>query len=130
MPSIFTRIIAGEIPSYKVAEDAHYIAILDVFPLKRGHVLVIPKIENDYIFDLDDERLSALTVFAKKVAVGMKKTLPCARIGVAVIGLEVPHTHIHLIPMDSVQDLNFGNTKLRFTAEEMEATAAAIRAQL
>lgn len=130
MPSIFTRIIAGEIPSYKVAEDADHIAILDVFPLKKGHVLVIPKIENDYIFDLDDARLSALTVFAKKVAIGMQKAIPCKRIGVAVIGLEVPHTHIHLIPMESVQDLNFGNPKLKFSPEEMEATAIAIREKL
>jgi histidine triad (HIT) family protein len=130
MPGIFTRIINGEIPSYKVAEDEKYIAILDVFPLKKGHVLVIPKVEIDYIFDQDDDTLAGLMIFAKKVAKGIEKAVSCKRIGIAVIGLEVPHTHIHLIPMDHVSDLNFANPKLKLEAQEMTAIAEKIRSEI
>ncbi len=130
MSTIFTKIIKGEIPSFKIAEDENYIAILDVFPLKRGHALVIPKIENDYIFDLDDDRLAGLMVFAKKVAIGIQQSIPCKRIGIAVIGLEVPHTHIHLIPMENVSDMNFSNPKLKLPAEEMQKIADLISAEI
>jgi histidine triad (HIT) family protein len=127
MPSIFTKIIRGEIPSYKVAEDDKFIAFLDVFPLKKGHVLVVPKEEIDYIFDQSDETLSGLMVFAKKVARAMEKAISCKRIGIAVIGLEVPHTHIHLIPMDRVSDLNFANPKLKLEPGEMNDIAESIK---
>jgi histidine triad (HIT) family protein len=127
MPSIFTKIIRGEIPSYKVAEDDKFIAFLDVFPLKKGHVLVVPKEEIDYIFDQSDETLSGLMVFAKKVAKAIEKAISCKRIGIAVIGLEVPHTHIHLIPMDRVSDLNFANPKLKLEPGEMNHIAESIR---
>ena len=130
MPTIFTKIINGEIPSYKVAEDENYLAFLDVFPLKKGHTLVIPKIENDYIFDLDDERLAGLMVFAKKVAKGIKAGVNCKRIGIAVIGLEVPHTHIHLIPMENVSDINFANPKLKLEGEEMQKIADSIKKEI
>lgn len=121
MASIFTRIIKGEIPSYKIAETDRYFAFLDINPLKRGHSLVVPKHEVDYIFDLDDDELSGLHVFAKKIAIALKHAIPCKRIGVAVVGLEVPHVHIHLIPLDSMEDLNFLNKKLTLTSEEMES---------
>ncbi len=127
MPTLFTKIINGDIPSYKIAEDENYLAFLDVFPLKAGHTLVIPKIENDYIFDLDDALLAGLMIFAKKVALAMKKAVPCKRIGIAVIGLEVPHTHIHLIPMEHVGDLNFANPKLQISADEMQKIADRIK---
>lgn len=127
MPSIFTRIINREIPGHIVAEDERYIAFLDIMPLVRGHVLVVPKKEVDYIFDLDDDTLTGLTLFAKKVAQAMKKVIPCRRIGVAVIGLEVPHVHIHLVPMNSMDDLNFTRPKLKPTAEELAKTAEEIR---
>src|ERR1700741_663671 len=113
MVSIFSRIIAGEIPCYKIAENDQFIAFLDVFPLKKGHILVVPKKEVDYIFDLDDETYLGLTKFAKKTAVALKAAIPCNRIGVAVIGLEVPHAHIHLIPINSENDMNFRNEKLK-----------------
>lgn len=128
--TIFERIIAGEIPSYKIAEDEHYLAFLDVFPLRRGHVLVIPKKAVDYIFDLEDESLAGLMIFAKKIAKAIDKCISCERVGVAVIGLEVPHTHIHLVPINGVADIDFSQAKLQFTAEEFEETAALIRAQL
>jgi len=127
MPSIFTKIIHGEIPSYKIAEDEDYLAFLDVFPLRKGHTLVIPKLENDYIFDLDDKQLSGLMLFSKKVAKAIELVIPCKRIGVAVIGLEVPHTHIHLIPMNSVGDVNFLQPKLKPGDEELRNIAALIR---
>jgi histidine triad (HIT) family protein len=127
MASIFTRIINGEIPSYKVAEDENYFAFLDIFPLAKGHVLVVPKKEVDYIFNLDDELLSGLTVFAKKVALAIKKSVPCVRVGVAVIGLEVPHAHIHLIPLNHIEDINFSRPKLKLEKEELERIAGAIR---
>ncbi len=128
--TIFSKIVAGEIPAYKVAESIDYLAFLDINPLAEGHVLVIPKKEVDYIFDLDDETYTGLQIFAKIVATGLKKAIECQRIGVAIIGLEVPHTHIHLIPMNSVSDLNFGRPKLKFTPEELEATAQKIREKL
>lgn len=130
MSTIFSKIVNGEIPAYKIAEDENYLAFLDVFPLKPGHALVIPKLENDYIFDLDDAQLSGLMVFAKKVAKGIRKVIPCKRIGVAVIGLEVPHTHIHLIPMEHVGDMNFANPKMKIAPEEMQIIAEKIRAQI
>jgi histidine triad (HIT) family protein len=126
MATIFTRIIRGEIPCYKVAEDEKFFAFLDINPLREGHTLVIPKVETDYVFDLDDETLSGLMLFSKKIAAAIKKTFPCNRIGVAILGLDVPHVHIHLIPMDSMEDINFKKPKLKFTAEEFRATAQKI----
>ena len=118
MASIFSKIVHGEIPAYKVAEDENYLAFLDIFPVAKGHTLVIPKKEVDYIFDLDDELYTGLQAFAKKVAVGLKKAIPCQKVGVLVLGLEVPHAHIHLIPMQNEADvLNFSNKK-KFTPEE------------
>jgi histidine triad (HIT) family protein len=125
--TIFSKIVAGEIPAYKVAESVEFLAFLDISPLAEGHVLVIPKKEVDYIFDLDDETYMGLQIFAKIVANGLKKAISCKRIGVAVIGLEVPHAHIHLIPMNKVSDLDFSRPKLQFTPEELEATAKKIR---
>ena len=125
--TIFSRIIAGEIPCYKIAEDDRYFAFLDINPLSKGHTLVIPKLEEDYIFRLDDELLSGIILFAKKVALAIEKSVPCIRIGVAVIGLEVPHAHIHLIPISKESDMNFKNPKLKLSPEEMNKIAAAIR---
>ncbi|HET9052965.1 MAG TPA: HIT family protein [Cyclobacteriaceae bacterium] len=127
MPSVFTRIINREISGHIVAENDQYIAFLDIMPLVRGHVLVVPKQEVDYIFDLDEATLSGLHVFAKKVAVAIKKAIPCERIGMAVIGLEVPHTHIHLVPLNSMDDINFSRPKLKLSAEELSAVADKIR---
>jgi len=126
MSSIFSKIIKGDIPCYKVAEDEKFLAFLDVNPLVKGHVLVIPKQEVDYIFDLDDDLLSELNLFAKKVAIKMKNVLPCKRIGVTVIGLEVPHAHIHLIPINSIVDMDFSQPKMRFESSEMEEVAKSI----
>jgi histidine triad (HIT) family protein len=120
--SIFSKIISGEIPAYKVAETNEFLAFLDINPLAEGHVLVIPKKEVDYIFDLADEAYIGLQMFAKIVAKGIKNAIPCKKIGVAVIGLEVPHAHIHLIPMNKVDDLNFSRPKLKFSPEELSAT--------
>ena len=128
--TIFSRIVAGEIPCYKVAEDERFFAFLDINPLVKGHTLVIPKQEVDYIFDLTDEDLAAMQVFAKKVAVAIKKAFPCLKVGQAVLGLEVPHAHIHLIPMQSEKDMLFTNPKLKLTPEEFQAVAEAIRAEL
>ena len=130
MSTIFSKIVSGEIPSYKVAESVEFLAFLDVSPLAEGHVLVIPKKEVDYIFDRDDETYTGLQLFAKIVAEGLKEAIPCKRIGVAVIGLEVPHVHIHLIPMNRVDDLNFARPKLSFSKDEMNITAEKIRAAL
>jgi histidine triad (HIT) family protein len=124
--SIFSKIISGEIPAYKVAETNEFLAFLDINPLAEGHVLVIPKKEVDYIFDLDDETYMGLQMFAKIVAKGIKNAIPCKKVGVAVIGLEVPHAHIHLIPMNKVDDLNFSRPKLNPTKEELAATAQKI----
>ena len=128
MATIFTKIINGEIPCYKVAEDVNHLAFLDISPLAKGHSLVIPKKETDYIFDLADVELHALTLFAKKVAVALKKSVSCKRIGIAVIGLEVPHTHIHLIPMNQVSDMNFANPKLKLSSDELKEISEKIRA--
>ena len=128
--SIFSKIVAGEIPAYKVAESVDYLAFLDISPLAEGHVLVIPKEEVDYIFDMDDELYTGLQIFAKIVATGLKKANPCKKVGVAVIGLAVPHVHIHLIPMNKVDDMNFARPKLTFTPEELEATMNKIREAL
>ena len=130
MSTIFSKIIKGEIPSYKVAEDENFLAFLDIFPLKRGHLLVIPKKEEDYFFDLPNEEMQGLMVFAKKVAVAMKKCLKCERIGMTVIGLEVAHAHVHLIPIDSVHDMNFANEKLAFSQEEFQYIAKEIASNL
>lgn len=127
MASIFSKIVAGEIPSYKVAEDDRFFAFLDINPLVKGHTLVIPKREVDYIFDLDDEELAALHVFAKKVALAVGKAFPCKKVGMAVLGLEVPHAHIHLIPMQIEKDMFFSNPKLQLSADEFVAVAEAIR---
>ncbi|MBO5799885.1 MAG: HIT family protein [Paludibacteraceae bacterium] len=128
MATIFTKIVNGEIPCFKIAEDENYFAFLDINPIKKGHTLVIPKVEEDYIFNLDDNTLAGLSVFAKKVAKAIEKTIPCLRIGVAVMGLEVPHTHIHLVPMEREKDLNFSNPKLKIDPIEMEEIASKIRA--
>lgn len=130
MPSIFTKIINGEIPCYKVAENEKYLAFLDIFPLTKGHTLVIPKKEVDYIFDLDSETYSGLMEFSKGVAVAIKKAIPCNRLSMQVIGLEVPHAHVHLIPINSMSDCNFSNPKLKLTKEEFEAIAGKINAAL
>ncbi|MFD2245263.1 HIT family protein [Pontibacter ruber] len=124
--SIFTKIVKGEIPAYKIAEDNRFLAFLDVFPTTKGHTLVIPKQQIDYIFDLDDELYLGLMEFAKKVAKAVEKAVPCKRIGIAVVGLEVPHAHVHLIPLNSMQDMNFAN-KQQFSKEEMEEVAEKIR---
>lgn len=127
MASIFSKIIAGEIPCYKIAENDHYIAFLDVFPLKKGHTLIVPKKEIDYIFDIDDATYQGLMMFAKDVAIAIKKAIPCNRIAVSVLGLEVPHAHIHLIPMNTMNDVNFSNEKLSFSKEEFLAIASEIK---
>ena len=126
MSSIFSKIVNGEIPSNKVAEDENFLAFLDVNPLVKGHVLVIPKQEVDYIFDLEDDLLAGLNLFAKKVAIKMKRILPCERIGVTVIGLEVPHAHIHLIPINSIADMDFSKPKKKFDSLELENIAKSI----
>jgi histidine triad (HIT) family protein len=130
MATIFSKIIAGEIPSYKVAEDDRFYAFLDINPLTKGHTLVVPKREVDYIFDLSDEELAAMQVFAKRVALAIQKAFPCRKVGQAVIGLEVPHAHIHLIPMQKESDMLFSNPKLSLTPEELKAVAEAIQKNL
>lgn len=129
MATLFSRIAAGEIPSYKVAEDDHYFAFLDISPVHPGHVLVIPKKEVDYIFDMADDDYTGLMLFAKRVAKAIKKAIPCTKVGVTVIGLDVPHTHVHLVPMDKGADMNFCAPKLSLPEEEMKAIAAGIAAQ-
>jgi histidine triad (HIT) family protein len=126
MATIFTKIIKGEIPCYKIAGDENYFAFLDINPLRAGHTLIVPKRETDYIFDLEDVYLSGMIVFSKKIAVAIKRAIPCNRIGVAILGLEVPHAHIHLVPMDKMEDINFRNPKLKFTVEEFKDIAAKI----
>ncbi len=118
MSSIFTKIVQGEIPSYKIAEDEHYFAFLDISPVAKGHTLVIPKKEVDYLFDLDDETYQGLQLFAKKVAIGLKKAIPCEKVGVLVLGLEVPHAHIHLVPMQNEGDLLNFSQKVKLSTEE------------
>ena len=126
MASIFTRIVNGEIPCYKVAETADFLAFLDITPRVKGHTLCIPKTETDYIFDIDDAQLGALMAFSKKVAKAMEAVIPCKRVGVAVVGLEVPHAHIHLFPLNSMADFGFGHPAIQIPSEEMQELAAAI----
>jgi len=130
MASIFTKIIQGEIPSYKIAEDENYYAFLDINPLAKGHTLIVPKKETDYLFDLDDDLLAGMSVFSKKVAWAIENVIPCARIGVAVLGLEVPHAHIHLIPINSETDISFSKPKLKLSNEEFRKIAEKIRMAL
>lgn len=130
MASIFSKIVNGEIPAYKIAETEEYLAFLDAFPLAKGHTLVIPKKEIDYIFDVNDELYSGLWQFSKVIAKAVKLAIPCQRIGVTVIGLEVPHVHIHLIPIQKMDDMNFSKPKLNFSKEEMEMIATSIRSKL
>ncbi|MCC5923920.1 MAG: HIT family protein [Crocinitomicaceae bacterium] len=126
MSSIFSKIIAGEIPAYKVKENDLFLALLDINPVQKGHVLVIPKVEVDYLFDLEDDILSEMMIFAKSVAKQIKSAIPCNRVGVTVIGLEVPHAHIHLIPIDSLHDMDFTREKLRLTTKELTDIAMKI----
>ncbi len=128
MPSIFSRIVTGEIPCYKIAEDDQYLAFLDINPLAKGHTLVIPKREEDYLFDLTDEEIAGLMVFAKKVAKAIERAIPCSRIGVAVIGLEVPHAHVHLVPINGIYDIDFSKPKLKLSSEEFVEITENIRA--
>lgn len=130
MPGIFSKIIAGEIPSYKIAENEHFFAFLDIAPLREGHVLIVPKTETDKFFDVSDEFLREWLVFAKPVARAIEKSFPCNRCGISVIGLEVPHAHMHLVPIDSADDLNFTRPKLKLTAEEMKQVQEKIIAAL
>lgn len=130
MATIFSRIIAGEIPCYKVAENEQFFAFLDINPLAKGHTLVVPKIEQDYIFDLDDSTLQAYILFAKKVASAIMKAIPCQRVGLAVIGLDVPHAHIHLVPLNRASDIDFSKPKLSLSTEKMQAIASSIQAKL
>lgn len=130
MASIFSKIIAGEIPCYKIAEDENYLAFLDAFPLKRGHTLVIPKVEIDSIFDLNATTYTGLMAFSRHVASAIKLAVPCERVSMQVIGLEVPHAHVHLIPISTTNDCNFANSKLKFSKEEFEATAQLIASKL
>jgi histidine triad (HIT) family protein len=130
MATIFSRIIAGEIPCYKIAEDERFFAFLDINPMAKGHTLIVPKMEEDYIFNLDDKTLSDMMLFSKKVAKAIEKSVTCLRVGVAVIGLEVPHAHIHLIPINKEADMNFKNPKLKLTLEEMTEIADNIKQNL
>jgi len=130
MATLFTKIIKGEIPSYKILENENYYAFLDIYPLVKGHTLVIPKTKVDYIFDVDDILLANMMVFSKKVAIALEKTVPCKRIGVAVLGLEVPHAHIHLIPLQSERDIEFSRPKLKLSKEEFIEIAKKIKSNL
>lgn len=130
MPTIFTKIISGEIPCHKIAEDENYFAFLDIAPLEKGHTLVIPKKETDYIFDLDDQTLSGLLLFSKKIAKAIDAATNCKRVGVAVVGLEVPHAHVHLIPIHSVSDIDFSRPKMKLEKAEMDSIAQKIREKL
>ena len=130
MSTIFTKIIRGEIPCYKIAENKDYFAFLDINPLRAGHTLVVPKEETDYVFDLEDVYLAGMILFSKKIAIAIKSVIPCNRIGIAILGLEVPHAHIHLVPMDTMEDINFKNPKLKFTPEEFSEIAAKISSKV
>lgn len=130
MASVFTKIINGDIPSYKIAENDKFYAFLDINPLAKGHTLVIPKKEIDYLFDLDDDMLAEMNIFAKKVALGIEKVIPCKRIGTAVLGLEVPHAHIHLVPINSIYDIDFSKPKLKFSDQEFKTIAKNIRSKI
>jgi histidine triad (HIT) family protein len=126
MATLFSKIVAGEIPCYKVAENDEFLAFLDIMPLRKGHVLVIPKLEVDYIFDIEDELLGRMMIFSKEVALKIKKAFPCKKVGVTVIGLEVPHAHIHLVPMNTLSDMNFAQEKMSLTPEELSQIAHSI----
>ena len=130
METIFSKIVKGDISSHKVYEDDQFLAFLDIAPLKKGHTLVIPKRAEDYLFDLDDSELAEMMIVSKKVAKAIKKVFPCEKVGVAVLGLEVPHAHIHLVPLESEQDINFANPKLQLSQEEMSDIAAKLQAQV
>ncbi len=130
MATLFTKIIKGEIPSYKIAEDENFYAFLDVFPIAKGHALVVPKKEVDYLFDMDDETLGGLHVFAKKIAKAIEKAVPCKRIGTAVVGLEVPHAHLHLIPINKISDISFERPKLKLSEDEFKEILEKIKEQL
>jgi len=130
MASVFTKIVNGEIPCYKIAEDDRFFAFLDIHPLAKGHTLVIPKKETDYLFDLDDDTIAGLHVFAKKIALAIDRVMNCKRVGVAVLGLEVPHAHIHLIPINNLYDIEFSKPKLKLSPQEFEEIAAKIRSAL
>lgn len=130
MSSIFSKIIAGDIPCYKIAEDENFFAFLDINPLNLGHTLVVPKAEVDYIFDMEDKLLGNMNIFAKKVGLAIEKVVDCERIGIAVLGLEVPHAHIHLIPINGIYDIDFSKPKLKLSQQEFEEIAKKIRAQL
>lgn len=130
MASIFSKIVTGEIPSYKIAENDEFYAFLDINPMTKGHTLVIPKEETDYIFDINDDVLGRMMIFAKKIAIAIKTTIPCIRVGVTIIGLEVPHAHIHLIPIDKETDMLFSNPKLKLTPDEFQTISENIKANL
>ncbi|MFM6983820.1 MAG: HIT family protein [Chitinophagaceae bacterium] len=130
MSTIFSKIIAGEIPCYKIAENEQFLSFLDVSPVAAGHALVVPKTAVDYIFDMDDQHLADMHLFAKKVAKALKSVVPCRKIGVAVVGLEVPHAHIHLIPMNTIGDMNFTGERVKMSSEEFEKLASAIAAAM
>ena len=130
MPSIFSRIVNGELPCHKILEDDNYLSFLDIRPLTKGHTLVITKLEVDYVFDLEDHLLSGLLTFAKPIAKAIEKTIPCNRIGVSVVGLEVPHAHVHLIPINQVSDMSFSRTPLQMDQSELASLAAAIQKNL
>ena len=130
MATIFSRIIEGEIPSYRIHEDDLFYAFLDINPLAKGHTLVVPKVETDYLFDLDDDMIGGMMIFARKVALAIDKTMDCKRVGVAVLGLEVPHAHIHLVPINGLHDIEFSRPKLSFTDEEFKVTASIISAAI
>ena len=130
MPSLFSKIVAGEIPCHKVAESEDFLAFLDIFPLVKGHTLVIPKQEIDYFYDLPDQLLAQLMVFSKSVAKAIETAIPCERIGLSVVGLEVPHAHVHLIPINSINDMNFANPKLQLSQEELASIATQIAAHI
>jgi len=130
MATIFTKIIEGEIPCYKIAEDERFFAFLDINPMSKGHTLVVPKQETDYIFDLDDTTLGEMIIFAKKIAKAVENAVPCKRVGLMVIGLEVPHAHIHLIPIEKEGDMNLANPRVKLTSQEFEEIAMNIRNKL
>ncbi len=130
MPTIFSKIISGEIPSYRIHENERFYAFLDIHPLAKGHTLVVPKVETDYLFDLEDDLLGDMMVFAKEVAIAIGKTIDCKRVGVAVLGLEVPHAHIHLIPINGLHDIEFSRPKLQLSGDEFLAIAAKISAAI
>lgn len=130
MATIFSKIIAGEIPSYKIAENEKFFAFLDINPMSKGHTLVVPRQQTDYLFDLDDALLGEMVIFSKKIAGAIQKAVPCKRVGMMVIGLEVPHAHIHLIPIQKEEDMSLANARVKLSAEEFEAVAAAIRNEM